>query len=363
MAGASAAYELAALGSVVVLEAESQPGYHATGRSSAFYDETYGAAPVRRMSIASRGFLADPPEGFCERPLMTPRGILKVGREEQVSQLQDFFDAVQPMLGNLEKLSGEEVRRMVPVMGAEITAGVLTQSCLDIDVHAQHLGYLRLMKRRGARIQLGEAVTGIEQRGDDWLVTTGQACYRCRCVINAAGAWADKVAELAGLEALGMSPLKRTVFTFDGPEEMPISGWPLVMDIGESYYFKPDAGVLLATPADETPVSPADVLPEDYDVAVGVARVEQATTLQIEKVRSCWAGLRTFSKDRVMVIGEDWRKQGFYWLAGQGGYGIMSAPANAQLLAALISKSDLPDNLVSAGVSAEAYAPARFRVA
>lgn len=354
MAGASAAYALAAAGSVIVLEAEARAGVHATGRSAALFSETYGNAAVRALSRASRSFLTEPPEGFCESPILRPRGALFVADEAGRAHLETMAAEEG---GAFEPLSGEEARARVPILRPEAAvAGLYEAGAMDIDVDALHQGFLRGLRRRGGRLATDAAVTSLRRDGGLWTVGTRAGEFAAPVVVDAAGAWADAVAALAGLAPIGLQPKRRTAALVDGPE-LDFSAWPLVIEAAETFYFKPDAGRLLISPADETDAEPGDAQPDDLDVAIAADRIERATTLSIRRIRHRWAGLRTFAADRTPVCGFDPRAEGFFWLAGQGGYGIQTAPALAGLAARLITGRPGAEDEIAA-----ALAPSRFAV-
>ncbi len=360
MAGASVACELAAHGRVLVLEREDMPARHSTGRSSALFDESYGKAPVRRLTIASRPFLENPPAGFCEAPLLSPRPMLVIGTAEQQAALQRFHDDNQPMLGNLQWLGRAELLARVPRLRPVVEKAVLSPGCMDLDVAAQHQGYLKLLKQRGGELLLQAEPEIMQRQAGLWRVETAKGVFSAPWLVNAAGAWVDEVAGKAGVGPLGFTPMRRTVVIVDGPAGEDFSRWPMVMDAEERFYFKPESGGLLLTPADETPVPPHDVQPEELDQAIAVHRMEQVLDIDIRRLRHSWAGLRTFAPDRVLVIGEDPRQPGFFWLGGQGGYGIMTAPAASQLAAAQLTDGSLPAALVKAGRQPEDYQPQRL---
>jgi D-arginine dehydrogenase len=349
-AGASAGYELAAIGSVVVLEQEERPGFHATGRSAALFSETYGNATVRALSRASRSVLIDPPDGFCETALLRPRGALFIAGEAELDALEAMA-AAERATGAFAALSGEEVRARVPILKpAAAVAGLYEAGAMDIDVDALHQGYLRGLRRRGGRVAVDAGVIGLQRVGGVWVAETSAGDFTAPIVIDAAGAWADRVAALAGLGALGLAPKRRTAALINGPDK-DFADWPLVIEARERFYFKPDAGRLLISLADETDSEPCDAQPEDLDVAIAVDRVETATTLTIRRVSHRWAGLRTFAPDRTPVCGFDPRTEGFFWLAGQGGYGIQTSPALARLTARLISQASDPSDEIAAQLS------------
>lgn len=356
MAGASAAYELAAHGAVVVLEQEERPGVHATGRSAAVFSETYGNGVVRGLSRASRSFLADPPRGFCETPLLKPRGALFIAAEADRPRLEAQA-AEERATGAFTALTAAEVRDLVPILRPEAAiAGLLEAGAMDIDVDALHQAYLRGLRQRGGQVTVEAGVTALRRGQGAWIATTPAGDFTAPIVVNAAGAWADRVAALAGLGALGLQPKRRTVALIDG-SALDFAAWPLVIEVAERFYFKPDAGRLLISLADETDSEPCDAQPDEFDIAVVADRVQAATTLSISRIARRWAGLRTFAPDRTPVCGFDARADGVFWLAGQGGYGIQTAPALASLTARLITGAgDAPD------VDVAALSPGRFAI-
>lgn len=362
MAGASAGYELAAFGKVIVLEREPQPGYHTTGRSAALYAETYGNFPIRAITSASRGFYVDPPAGFTDHVLLSPRGTIMVGSESQRSQLEHLFEESRKLLPSVRKISAAEALAAVPVLKSDyVIGGVAEPDSMDIDVHALHQGYLKGLRARGGRVVIDADVTGLVHTAAGWTVETRAGAFSAPVVINAAGAWADVIGEQAGAKPIGLVPKRRTAITFDPPTGIDIARWPAVIDADETWYFKPDAGRFLASPADETPSPPCDAQPEELDIAICVDRLETATTLQIRRIAHSWAGLRSFVMDKTPVVGFDDVVPGFFWLAGQGGYGIQTAPAMGRIVAALARGRGLPSDVADRGVSINDLAPSRLR--
>ena len=360
IAGASAGYQLAAAGPVVLLEREDQPGYHATGRSAALFSETYGNRPVRALTVASRPFYEAPPPGFAGAPLLTPRGVLFVGRADQSDALDRLHAEASALVPNLHRLDAAEVRRQVPVLREGYAAGgVLEPDARDIDVHALHQGFLRGLRAEGGRVVTGAEVRALGRVGGLWEVQTSAGDFRAPLVVNAAGAWAEAVGNLAGAAPIGLVPKRRTAITFDPPPAISVASWPMLVDADEQFYFKPDAGRILASPADETPMPPCDAQPDDYDVAVLIDRLEQATTLTVRRIVAKWAGLRSFVADKSLVIGFDPVLPGFFWLAGQGGYGVQTAPAAGRVAATLARGAPLPADLRDLGLAAEDLSPAR----
>jgi D-arginine dehydrogenase len=334
IAGASAAAELAAHRRVLLLEAEDHPGYHATGRSAATYSPAYGNAAVRALNTASGQFFFHPPAGFSESSLVHPRDLLTVAgrgqRESLAARQQETPEFVEP-------LSVAEACRRVPILAPDrIEGALLDRAGGDLDVDALLQGFLRLLRRRGGRTVSRARVDRLRRNGNAWRIATAAGEFESAVVINAAGAWADELARLGGLAPLGLQPLRRTAILIEMPAGLDPGAWPMVWDAAETFYFKPDAGALLVSPADETPSAPCDAAPEEIDVAVAVERFENVTTMTVRRVTHRWAGLRTFAPDRTPVIGFDPRAEGFFWLAGQGGYGVMTSPALAALACTLV---------------------------
>jgi len=362
IAGASAAYRLAPHRQVVLLERESQPGYHSSGRSAAMFMESYGPPAVRALTRASRAFYTRPPEGFSAQPLLGERGALYIaapGQQTQLAQLQAELAGTFPAL---ETLTQARTLAMVPCMRPERVLGALLDpGAMDIDVHALHQGFLRGLRQHAGQVATGAEVTGAERRSGVWnLLLADGTRVRARTVINAAGAWADRVGALFGARSIGLVPHRRTAFTFKPPADMAVAHWPVFSGLEESWYIKPDAGVLLGSPANADPTEPHDVVPEELDVATGIHRIEEATTLTIRRPLRTWAGLRSFVPDGEMVIGWDDRCDGFLWLAGQGGYGIQSSPGASELAASLVLGLPLPQELERHGVEPAALSPLRL---
>lgn len=356
MAGASAAAFAAGGLKVILLEREAMPGRHATGRSAAMYLASYGGPAVRPLAAASHAFLADPPEGFGG-PLLTARGALHVAGEDQCGRL----DALAAEVPGLEALDGAQARRLAPILRAETThAALFERSAADIDVNRLHMGFLRLARQAGARIVTGGGEPAIARRGGWWEASVREHVFRAPVLVNAAGAWADRVAAQAGVAACGLRPLRRTVVLTDAPALSGFDTWPVIKDIDDRYYFKPFAGRLLVTPCDAEPSEPCDALPDEIAVAHAMERLAHACEHEPRTVRHSWAGLRTFAADQAPVVGWSDDADGFFWLVGLGGFGIQTAPAVGRLAAALIDGLPPPDDLQAYGVAEDVYSPRRL---
>jgi D-arginine dehydrogenase len=361
IAGASLAYELSSRCRVLLLEQESQPGYHTTGRSAALFSEIYGNQTIRALTRASRRMLESPPAGFCDSPLLSPRGVLMIGREEQMERVLSEATGASALSTDVHVVSTDFILEKVPMLRRDVIAGAVHEpAAMDVDVHGLHQGFLRAAKSRGAAIALDAGLDHLERDGDCWTLVSRDRRWRAAVVVNAAGAWADDIASMAGTNPLGLTPLRRTAVLVDPPPDMPIHDWPTVVDIDEQFYFKPDAGKLLLSPADETPSPPCDAQPDEMDVAICVDRIQSVAALDVRRINHAWAGLRTFAPDRTPVVGFDPIKPDFFWLAGQGGYGIQSAPALAQVAAALINRRELAGELSELTCVLPALAPSRF---
>ena len=363
MAGASLGWQLARDSRVLLLERESQPGYHSTGRSAAMFMESYGPPQVRALTRASRAFYARPPDGFAEHALLMRRGVFYVAWQGQEAQFDARFAELQATGTAVERIGAAEALRRVPVLQRDGLLGAIVEpDAMDIDVHALHQGFLRGVRAQGGEQWNDAEVVSATRDGAMWTLTLADGrSMRTPTLINATGAWADAVAQLAGARPLGLQAKRRSAFTFTPPQGTDIHRWPAVVAIDESWYFKPEAGLLLGSPANADPVVAHDVAPEEVDVALGIANIERDTTLSIRRPRHTWAGLRTFAPDGELVIGWDGERDGFFWLAAQGGYGIQTAAAAAELAAALLRNTAVPESLKREGVDAQAMAPSRLR--
>ena len=346
IAGISAAARLSALGSVTVLEAEGALAHHASGRSAALYEPRYGAPAVVELSLASEAYFR------AAEHVLSPRGLMSVAKADQRAafdaEVRDF---------QLEEVSVDAARAVVPVLNPEVVAfAAVADHAWDIDTDLLLQGFAREAKGRGAQIVTGARASAIRRGGEGWQVVTPQGEFTGRVLVNAAGAWVDQVAVMAGVRPLGFRPLRRSMARIPAPGGHDIARWPMIFGAGEAWYAKPDAGALIVSPAEEDPQEPHDAWADDMVLAEGLARYEEMVTEPVSRLISNWAGLRTFSPDRVLVIGRDSQVPDFFWLAGQGGYGFQTCPAASQLAADLIGgrASGLSEALVAA------LDPARF---
>jgi D-arginine dehydrogenase len=363
IAGASVGYRLAGQRKVLLLEREAQPGYHSTGRSAAMFMEAYGTPQIQALTRASRAFYEAPPEGFCEHPLLEPRGCLYVASVEQRDLLEATYAQNLANGTQVSLLDRDGALALVPSLCSEILAGaVLEPGAMDLDVHTLHQGFLRGLRQAGGELRCNAELVQAHFLDDLWQVELADgSCIKARQLVNAAGAWADQVAEQCGVAKVGLQPCRRTAFTFPGPAAQDFARWPAVIGVDESFYFKPDAGQLLGSPANADPVQPQDAAPEELDLALGIYNIEAITTLEIRRPSHSWAGLRSFVADGDLVLGFDPGMPRFFWLAAQGGYGIQSAAGASRLAADLLLGQPICTSLTTQGVVPELLSPARFQ--
>lgn len=360
--GASVAYWLSRQARVIVIEGEAQPGYHSTGRSAALFMESYGPGQVRALTRASIDFFNHPPAGFSDHPLLSPRGAFVFAGLGQEAELDAHEASVRATSSVVERLDAQAALAFLPVLRpGEVIGGVLEQDAADIDVDALLQGFLRGTRKNGSLTVYDAAVTGMQRTGDLWVVSTASGVYRAPVVVNAAGAWADAVARLAGAGQVGLVPKRRSAFIFAPPEGMPCAHWPLFLDVMQSFYIKPDAGMLLGSPCNEDPVLPHDVQAEELDIAIAIDNIERLTTLRIRRPKHAWAGLRSFVADGELVGGADPQVPGFFWAAGQGGYGIQSAPGAGKYYASVLLGETPDPQLASFAFDPARISPARFQ--
>lgn len=356
IAGASVAAQLSARHSVVLIEAEAHPGYHSTGRSAAFWDECYGGPGVQPLTTASGPFLAAPPADFHNGPLMHKRGSLHIGTSDQTAMADNMLAAFAASGVHIDVSDRATVERLVPGLRADWTHGLLEPACCDIDVAALHAAYLRQAKQQGAVLHANSRLSAATWQNGAWQIEAGGLNCSANIIMNAAGAWADEVANIAQVRPLGIQPYRRTIAQLVVSPDVP-ADLPLVIGLDGSFYFKPDTGGRLwLSPHDETATPACDAAPEELDVAIAIDRLQTVVDWDIKRVEHKWAGLRSFAPDRLPVIGRDAANEAFFWFAGQGGFGIQTAPAAAQLAASLLDDTIAAPPRVDAAV----YTPTRF---
>jgi len=363
IAGASAGYWLSHHARVIVLERESMPGYHSTGRSAALYIAAYGTPQVRALTLGSRAFFDQPPAGFAEHSLLSPRGELLVDLIGDPGELQRQYLSAKALVPETRLLDVEESMAMMPILRREkVHGGIYDPTVCDIDTDALYQGYLRGIRRNGGEIHTDSEVQKLTRDAQGlWQVRTAQQHFSAPVIINAAGAWADHIGELAGAQRIGLQPKRRSAFVFSPPAELNIHAWPELAALDGSFYMKPDAGMFLGSPANADPVEPHDVQPEELDIATGIYHIEEATTLSIRRPARTWAGLRSFVSDGDLVCGFDPQVEGLFWIAAQGGYGIQTSPAMGQASAALVRGKPLPDALAVFGLTEAMLSPHRLQ--
>ncbi len=361
IAGTSVAYFISPHARVLVLEREAHAGMHSTGRSAALFSESYGPPQARALSRASRAFLERPPAGFVEHPILTPRGMLVVGSSGQMREVTSLYESIRERMPAARLQSARELRATVPVLEPDFASlGVYEPGAADIDVHGLHQGFVRGLKARGSTLECSVEIHAIEHDQGRWCLDTGERVLRAPLLINAAGAWVDEVAAQAGVAPIGIEPRRRSAFLFSPPEDTSTAQWPFVCSVDESWYFKPDAGLLLGSPANADPVRPHDVQPEELDIALGIYRIEEATSLRIHRPARTWAGLRSFVADGDLVGGFAADAPGFFWVAALGGYGIQTCAAMGEACAHLALGRTLPSHITDAGLTPAMLSPQRL---
>ena len=359
VSGAAAALELATFGSVILLEMEDQPGYHSSGRSAALYTPNYGPALVREICQAASPFFNAPPAGFAEHPLLSPRGALTLGIDDPEGQIDALLRDFSPEHPIEEVTMQRAMELCPPIRPGAFRRALYEPGVMDMDAAAIQQGYLRGFKSRGGRLVLSSPVTALERSAGLWTAVTRSERYRAPIVVNAAGAWADRIGTMAGAAPISLTPYLRTVMVVEVPPEFCGPRQP-VADVADTWtYFKPEAGRILASPGDETPSEPMDAYPDDMVIAELADYLERHTLIKVERVLRSWAGFRSFVADHCPVVGFDPRTDGFFWLAGQGGYGIMMSPVLGRATATLIETGELPDDLRERGLTPADLSPAR----
>lgn len=352
IAGIGAAARLTADAKAIVLDMEDAIGRHSTGRSAAIYLRNYGNATLRVLNDAAAPIFLNP-EGISDQPILTPRGELMIAYEDELPTLEAYLDGAEGM----DRISPAEAVELFPILKPDpIVAAAIEPTAQNIDVDLLLQGFARMLKRQGGEIVLNAAAQKITRKAGVWRVETPAGVFEAPVLVNAAGAWADRLAETAGVKTVGLQAYRRSMAVLPAPEGYEIDRWPLLVSASETWYCKPEAGKLYVSPADEDPVDPHDAWPEDMVLAEGLDRFEQAVTMTVTRVERSWAGLRTFAKDRTPVVGFDPGAEGFFWLAGQGGYGVQTAPALSQLAADLClgRAPSIPERTVAE------LSPARF---
>ncbi|WP_072803331.1 NAD(P)/FAD-dependent oxidoreductase [Rhodococcoides yunnanense] len=358
--GVSLGYELSHDRSVCLLEQESTLAYHTTGRSAALFLETYGNAAIRALTTASRSFLLGPPEHF-DTELLTRRTLLQFAARGRGEALEAMFEQVRTLTPDARLVTEDEARTLFPLLREGVVDLALHEpGSMEVDVHALHQGFVRGLRRRGGVVATRSGVVALERTAGAWTVTSADGTRRrAPVVVDAAGAWADSVAALAGASPVGLRPLRRTIFVLDTPDDVDTRQLPTLSDIDESFYLKPEGDRMLCSPADETSTEPTDARPDETEIARALDAIHEATTLEARHVRSSWAGLRSFVHDRTPVVGFDPNVDGFFWCAGQGGYGIQTCAALARVGAALVRGEGLPVDVAARGLDVADLDPAR----
>ncbi len=359
IAGASLAAALAPWRRVMVIETEDVPGYHATGRSAAFWHETYGGPRVQPLSIASFDTLANPAPEFSERGFLSPRAALTIGHRSEAAAVDAFTAEFAASGVAIERMHGAEVAGRIPGVRPDWCEAAYEAACSDIDVGGLHAAYLRAARRGGAIVATRAPLQSARRVAGGWIVQVAGHELRAALIVNAAGAWADEVAVRCGVAPVGIQPYRRTIAQLRLAVPVPAE-LPLVIHVGGEFYFKGEAeGRVWLSPHDETPVDPHDVAPEEIDVAIAIDRLQSVVDWPVDAVERKWAGLRSFAPDRIPVLGADPQQPGLVWCAGQGGFGIQTAPAVAAMLAAELGAP--PADGAIGGVDPAPYAAARFR--
>jgi D-arginine dehydrogenase len=357
IAGLSAAAALSSHARVAVLEAEEQIGFHSSGRSATMLHYALGDRLVRGLTLASRGFFDDPPDDFTEVPIGRPMPVLIHARDDEREAL-DALEADIAPFAKLDRLDARGVNELCPLLKEDAIHGIADRRGIRLDPHALLQGNLRQLRRGGGELVTGARAASIRRVKDVWEVTSERGdVFSAPILVNAAGSWVDMIAKLAGVRPLGFEPKRRTIITFDGPPGTAIEALPFAKTVGDELYFAPESGRLFASPMDEVPSEPCDAQPDDYEVALAAWRMEERTTVKVDRIHSKWAGLRTFSPDRHPVVGFEAEAPGFFWLAGQGGFGLQTSPAMSAIAASLIAGTPWP----VADVSAGELGPDRFR--
>ncbi len=362
IAGLSLAYFVSPHRSVVVLEREGALGYHSTGRSAAEFVLRYNAREVCKLAAISKLFFDQPPQGFTEVALLKRRGGVMIANSEKLTRFERVLAEEREATPAIEPLTVEEALAYVPILKSSyVAAAFYDPNFWDIEVENLFQGYVKGARRCGCEILERREILAARHHGGGWIIETAAGEVRAKIVVNAAGAWADPVAALFGVSPLGIVPHRRTAITVDLPASIDATMLPEINEIDEDFYMKPEGGRLLASPADATPCEPSDVQPEEIDVAWAAHYVEEATTVSVRRIFKSWAGLRSFSSDKLPIVGFARDNPHFFWLAGQGGYGILASPALGALGASLLTGTPAPEGFRVEGLDPVLFDPRRFR--
>lgn len=359
VAGLSVASVLASQAKVTVLEAEDQVGFHSSGRSATLLHYALGDPLIRKLTIASRPFFEEPPAEFADAALASTMPVLVHAREDEFADLERLAEDIAPF-ARLDRLDAQGLHEECPLLrtgSGHSVMGLIDRTGLKLDAHALLQGHVRRLQRSGGRLDTGARISRISAERGGWSVRTERGdVYSAPIIINAAGAWANNVARLAGVKPIGLTPMRRTIIVFDAPAGTSIDALPFTKTVGDELYFGREGGRIFASPMDEIPTDPCDAQPEEYEMALAAHRVEERTTIEVQRIHSRWAGLRTFAADRHPIVGFAADADGFFWLAGQGGAGLQTSPAIASIAEALLAHAPWP----LTGVTADDLSPARF---
>jgi D-arginine dehydrogenase len=357
IAGASIAARLSESHSVVLIDMEERAGYHTTSRSAASYEPNYGPPPMLAFTRASEAFFKSPPKGFADAPLLTPRGSLFLEAEGQTERTSKLLTHAS----DLKEISAANAVAMLPILRPDyVKRCFLDSNTADIDVDLLHRGFLKLFKANGGTTLLSSPLLEATRQQQQWQVKCGSNVMSATTLINAAGAWGDEVAKLCGALPIGLQPKRRSIGVVPMPDGLVFNHWPMVTDVGETWYAKPQSGKLIVSSADATPVDAHDAYADDMAIAEGIDRLMTATTLEVDRLEHSWGGLRSFAPDGNPVVGFDAKVEGYFWLIGQGGYGIQSSPALSEAAAALARHQNISQRTIDFGLDEDQISPQRF---
>jgi len=355
IAGASLASELSPSHKITLLEREDHAGYHATGRSAAIFLPTYGPPVIQALTRASAGFFQSTPQDFCQTPLLSPRSTLMIAKADDNAHTREALDV------GMHEIDISEASRRIPPLNTDLyVRAFVDDDTSDIEVDVLLHAHLKKLKQHGGHLVRRAEVTQIEKTGDVWTIKCHDTTYSSPIIVNAAGAWADQIATMANLPSCGLQPKRRSAALIDISDKWDTANWPLTVGAGNTFYFRPMGGKLMVSPADETITEPHDAWADDMALARAMELLQEATGYEVTRVEHTWAGLRTFAPDGDPVVGFDQRAPGFFWLAGQGGYGIQTSPALSRLAASQIRGQAVPADIAEFGVKNQVLSPDRF---